>query len=137
MTIYALKHKKIPPTLNCENPHPRFKFADSPFYPVTKTEEWKPESGLRRAAISSFGFGGTNCHVIVEEFPENKGYIHRRKTLPLTQFQRKRYWLGKEIKTPSEKSDIPFNVTFYKDMLMKLSKGEITPGQAIKFATTK
>ncbi|HEX2927541.1 MAG TPA: beta-ketoacyl synthase N-terminal-like domain-containing protein, partial [Ruminiclostridium sp.] len=52
-------------TIHCEKPHPRFNFPASPFYPVTEKREWTGIDGHRRAGISSFGFGGTNCHVIL------------------------------------------------------------------------
>ena len=68
--MLALRHRTIPATINCARPHPRFKFAESPFYPVTATRPWAELGGVRRAGISSFGFGGTNCHVVVEEHLE-------------------------------------------------------------------
>ncbi|BCJ94415.1 hypothetical protein acsn021_19840 [Anaerocolumna cellulosilytica] len=70
--ILALQHKKIPPTLNIEIPNKRFRFVDSPFYPVAYLEDWKLVQGVRRAGVSSFGFGGTNCHMILEEGRENQ-----------------------------------------------------------------
>ncbi|GAX59141.1 beta-ketoacyl synthase [Candidatus Scalindua japonica] len=95
--VLALKHRQIPPTLHCEDPHPRFRFDESPFYPVTELEEWRQREGVRRSGISSFGFGGTNCHMIVEEFDnEKRGYKPERNPLPLTQFHKKRYWIGNE-----------------------------------------
>ncbi len=137
--LLALQHKKIPATLHCETPHPRFKFEDSPFYPVTETAEWIPRGGIRRAAISSFGFGGTNCHLILEEFSETQsnGYIRRREALAPTQFYRKRYWLGKEIVEPSKPNKIRFDATFFRKILIKLSQGQITPEQAMKLANTQ
>ncbi len=57
--LLAFQNREIPATLHCENPHPRFRFEDSPFYPITETSEWRPKHGIRRAAISSFGFGGS------------------------------------------------------------------------------
>ena len=66
----ALKHKKIPPSLNFEEPNPAIDFANSPFYVNTKLTDWKTNGQPRRAGVSSFGIGGTNAHVIVEEAPE-------------------------------------------------------------------
>ncbi|MBD2344915.1 type I polyketide synthase [Anabaena subtropica] len=71
-TVLALKHKKIPPSLNFEVPNPEIDFAKSPFYVNTKLSEWKNNNTPRRAGISSLGFGGTNAHVILEEAPEIK-----------------------------------------------------------------
>ncbi len=72
--ILSLYNKKIVPTLNCEMPNPRLNFLNSPFYPVTSLQNWEPVDNIRRAAISSFGFGGTNCHIVLEE------YIEKQKT---------------------------------------------------------
>lgn len=77
--LLALKNKMIPMTINCETPHQRFHFEDSPFYPALETKEWKTNGKIRRAGISSFGFGGTNCHMILEEFLEPNGYVCKRQ----------------------------------------------------------
>ncbi|WP_414620777.1 SDR family oxidoreductase [Calothrix sp. CCY 0018] len=68
-TVLALKHEQIPPSLNFEEPSPQIDFANSPFYVNNKLSEWKTNGTPRRAGISSFGFGGTNAHVILEEAP--------------------------------------------------------------------
>jgi acyl transferase domain-containing protein/acyl carrier protein len=95
--ILSLEHKQLPPTLNCEAPNPRFKFDESPFYIVRQLSEWKVENGIRRAAISSFGFGGTNAHVIVSEGEPSLMSRHRvvRSPLPPIEFHRERYWFQK------------------------------------------
>jgi amino acid adenylation domain-containing protein len=64
----ALKHKAIPPTLHYENPNPNINFSSSPFYVNTKLIDWQTESLPRRAGVSSFGVGGTNAHVVLEEW---------------------------------------------------------------------
>ena len=66
----ALKHKRIPPSLNFEAPNPQIDFANSPFYVNNTLAEWQRNGHPRRAGISSFGFGGTNVHVVLEEPPE-------------------------------------------------------------------
>ena len=95
--LLAMQHRQIPATLHCERPHPRFEFDQSPFYPNTTLKPWQPKEGVLRAALSSFGFGGTNCHMIIEEPP--KDYRTIRQALNITQFKRKHYWLGHEIVT--------------------------------------
>ncbi|WP_332369557.1 aminotransferase class III-fold pyridoxal phosphate-dependent enzyme [Spirosoma telluris] len=46
-------------------------FANSPFFVNTKLTDWTTtESNLRRAGVSSFGVGGTNVHVVMEEFEQ-------------------------------------------------------------------
>ncbi|MBV7338443.1 hypothetical protein KFU94_61490 [Chloroflexi bacterium TSY] len=39
-----------------------------PYYVNTELRDWKTESGPRRAAVSSFGFSGTNAHLVLEEY---------------------------------------------------------------------
>ncbi|WP_369381993.1 type I polyketide synthase [Streptomyces sp. cg36] len=67
--VLALEHRQIPPTLHFDRPNPLIDFAASPFRVPTALEEWRAGEGPRRAAISAFGVGGTNAHVIVEEAP--------------------------------------------------------------------
>lgn len=66
----ALKHKHIPPTLHFERGNSAIDFANSPFYVANKLTEWEAGSAPRRAAVSSFGIGGTNAHAILEEAPQ-------------------------------------------------------------------
>lgn len=69
--MLALWYKKLPPTLHCKEPNPRLDFAHTPFYPILLPKDWEANEP-RRAGISAFGFGGTNCHMVVEEFLEDK-----------------------------------------------------------------
>jgi acyl transferase domain-containing protein len=70
-TVLALKHRQIPPSLNFEAENPRIDFANSPFYLNAELSEWKtPNGDPRCAGVSSFGIGGTNAHVVIEEAPE-------------------------------------------------------------------
>ncbi|GAA3019412.1 hypothetical protein GCM10020229_33330 [Kitasatospora albolonga] len=70
----ALHHKLLPPTINVDEPNPAIDFENSPFYVNTETRPWirDPERERRRAAISSFGFGGTNFHVVLEEYGDGE-----------------------------------------------------------------
>ncbi|WP_445634038.1 Beta-ketoacyl synthase [Nostoc sp. DSM 114161] len=72
-TVLALKHQEIPPSLHFEKANPEIDFANSPFYVNTKLSKWKTNGLPRRAGISSFGVGGTNAHVILEEAPTQQG----------------------------------------------------------------
>ena len=68
-TVYALKHKLIPPSLHFEQSNPEIDFPNSPFYVNTRLSQWKRRGAPRRAGVSSFGIGGTNAHVVLEESP--------------------------------------------------------------------
>ncbi|MCP5046028.1 MAG: acyltransferase domain-containing protein, partial [bacterium] len=70
-TLLALKHKIIPPSLHYNTPNPGIDFENSPFYVNTTPREWRPgDSGIPlRAGVSSFGIGGTNAHIVLEEWP--------------------------------------------------------------------
>ncbi|MDF5731673.1 MAG: type I polyketide synthase, partial [Rhizonema sp. PD38] len=70
-TTLALKHKQIPPSLHFQEPSPQIDFVNSPFYVNNSLSDWKANiNGIpRRAGVNSFGIGGTNAHVILEEAP--------------------------------------------------------------------
>ncbi|MDF5712386.1 MAG: SDR family oxidoreductase [Rhizonema sp. NSF051] len=70
-TTLALKHKQIPPSLHFQEPSPQIDFVNSPFYVNNSLSDWKANiNGTpRRAGVNSFGIGGTNAHVILEEAP--------------------------------------------------------------------
>ncbi|UTH76435.1 SDR family NAD(P)-dependent oxidoreductase [Chromobacterium sp. IIBBL 290-4] len=66
--LLALRHRMIPPSLHFSEANPTIDFAASPFYLNTSLRDWQTAPGeKRRAAISSFGFSGTNAHLVVEE----------------------------------------------------------------------
>ncbi|MET9061431.1 alpha/beta fold hydrolase [Streptomyces antibioticus] len=67
--VLALEHRRIPPSLHFDRPNPLIDFASGPFRVPTTLEEWPAADHPRRAAISAFGVGGTNAHVILEEAP--------------------------------------------------------------------
>ncbi|MDZ7967880.1 MAG: beta-ketoacyl synthase N-terminal-like domain-containing protein [Nostoc sp. DedSLP03] len=77
-TVLALKHKKIPPSINFEVSNSEIDFANSPFYVNTKLTDWKTNNTHRRVGVSSLGFGGTNAHVILEEAPDIKYFDESR-----------------------------------------------------------
>ncbi|MDQ1354811.1 MAG: hypothetical protein QG657_5120, partial [Acidobacteriota bacterium] len=70
-TVLCLKNKQIPPSLHFKEPNPKIDFKNSPFYVNNRLAEWKRNDYPRRAGVSSFGIGGTNAHVILEEWPLN------------------------------------------------------------------
>ncbi|MCL4255237.1 MAG: acyltransferase domain-containing protein, partial [Anaerolineae bacterium] len=65
----ALHHKILPPTNNVTQPNPKLGLDQSPLYVNTETRPWMSDGVTpRRAGISSFGFGGTNFHFVLEEY---------------------------------------------------------------------
>ncbi|HEY5676399.1 MAG TPA: type I polyketide synthase, partial [Myxococcales bacterium] len=74
---FALRDKVIPPTLHFERPNPGIDFEHSPFRVQRELGEFpRPDGEPRRAAVSAFGFGGTNFHVVLEE--HQPGRLSRR-----------------------------------------------------------
>jgi polyketide synthase PksN len=68
--VLSLKHRQIPPSLHFEAANPAIDFSSGPFYVNTRLCDWDAGGrGPRRGAVSSFGIGGTNAHVVVEEAP--------------------------------------------------------------------
>ncbi|GLX00436.1 type I polyketide synthase [Microtetraspora sp. NBRC 16547] len=67
--VLALEHGLIPPSINYERPNPAIDFDSSPFYVVSTLSKWERGPHPRRAAVSSFGIGGTNAHVVLQEAP--------------------------------------------------------------------
>jgi acyl transferase domain-containing protein len=66
----AAKHGLIPGTLHFSSPNPELKLENTRFKVTAETTPWRRVDGApRRGGVSSFGVGGTNCHVIVEEPP--------------------------------------------------------------------
>ncbi|MFA5944016.1 MAG: beta-ketoacyl synthase N-terminal-like domain-containing protein, partial [Candidatus Thermoplasmatota archaeon] len=64
----ALKHGILPPSINVRSLNPRIDWARAPFKVQTQAQPWQTTSDHpRRAAVSSFGFGGTNFHIVLEE----------------------------------------------------------------------
>ena len=65
----ALSRRFLPPSLHFERANPNIDFESSPFYVVTEPKAWEDCPLPRRAGLSSFGVGGTNAHIVVEEAP--------------------------------------------------------------------
>ncbi len=67
--LLALKNNELPKSLHFKRCNKKINFSDSPFYVVDQNRKWESEYSPRRAAISSFGHSGTNCHIVIEEAP--------------------------------------------------------------------
>ena len=69
--LLGLQRGELFASLHFEEGNEEIEWERSPFYVNTRLRRWEPVGGssVRRAAVSSFGFSGTNCHVVVEEAP--------------------------------------------------------------------
>ncbi len=85
--IMALHHKTLPPTIKVDEPNPDLDIENSPFYLNTKARPWvHSPTSPRRASVSSFGFGGSNFHVALEEYQgkeQRKCFLNSKKHLIL------------------------------------------------------
>ena len=68
-TALCLHESVLPPQINYDAPNPKIGIENTPFYVNTLLRHWPESVHPRRAAVSSFGVGGTNAHVILEEAP--------------------------------------------------------------------
>jgi acyl transferase domain-containing protein/acyl carrier protein len=67
--VLALQHKTIPPHLHFTQLNPHISFEKTPFFIPTRLHDWPSGNDPRYAAVSSFGFGGTNAHIILSDAP--------------------------------------------------------------------
>lgn len=67
--LLSMRAGELPPTLHFAEPNLGIQFENTPCYVVDRLRNWNTDGCPRRAGISSFGLGGTNAHIIVEEAP--------------------------------------------------------------------
>lgn len=67
--VLALQHKEIPAHLHCQTPNPHIQWDQLPIEITREKQDWKAENKSRFGGVSSFGFSGTNSHVVLEEAP--------------------------------------------------------------------
>ena len=65
-----LQKKKIPPNIHFHNPNPAIDFENSCLHVPTTLEPWPQDFEHSYIGINSFGFGGTNAHIVIEEAPK-------------------------------------------------------------------
>ncbi len=85
-TILSMNKGILPPSLNFTSPSAQSPLNHSNIRVQTEVEEWKPASleATRKAAISAFGFGGINAHILVEEY-KTGSTRHRVKNIEKTE----------------------------------------------------
>jgi len=69
--VLMLEHREIPPSLHFQRPNPHIPFDDLPLSVQQTLAPWPRKSGEIFAGVNSFGFGGTNAHVILGAAPES------------------------------------------------------------------
>src|SRR5713226_2316955 len=75
----ALHHRTLPPQPSVTEQNPKLGLGDGPFFLPRSATPWEARDGHpRRAAVSSFGFGGTNAHMVLEEAPRPEQVLARR-----------------------------------------------------------
>jgi phthiocerol/phenolphthiocerol synthesis type-I polyketide synthase E len=83
-TVLMLQRREVVPTLHFGNPNPLLDIESTPFKVCAATAPW-PDRGVPLAAVSSFGVGGTNAHVILQAPPErDRPARPGRRILPLS-----------------------------------------------------
>ncbi|ANH80438.1 hypothetical protein A8C56_05040 [Niabella ginsenosidivorans] len=66
-TVLSIYYRQLPPSINFDKPNPRIDFESTPFRVNNTLKDWASQ-GKRIAGVSSFGVGGTNAHIVLEEF---------------------------------------------------------------------
>jgi acyl transferase domain-containing protein len=99
--VLCLEHARIPPNLNFHEINPHLALEATRFRLPLEARPWTVTEGPRRGAVSSFGLGGTNGHVVLEEAPQPRAE-NSVAVCPMPLFQRQRYWLQPRDAGPPE-----------------------------------
>ncbi len=79
-TVLAMKNKKIPASINFNKPNANIDFNNSPFFVNSVLRDWESQANVPRiASVNSLGMGGTNVHVLIEEFISDAGKKNKKK----------------------------------------------------------
>lgn len=129
-TMLALKYQKLPASLGYEKANPTIDFENSPFFVNDTFKDWNCE-GKRRAGISSFGVGGTNVHIVVEELEAEQTTSGESRPLELLTWSAKtenslegyQTALGNYIKSSPEinLADVAYSLSTTRDTFNKRS----------------
>ncbi|MFH1158204.1 MAG: beta-ketoacyl synthase N-terminal-like domain-containing protein, partial [Pseudomonadota bacterium] len=107
----ALHHKVLPPHRGVKDPNPALTDKDMPLYLLDEAEPWlNAADHPRRAAASAFGFGGTNFHVVMEEYSGE--YRAWKRTSPRSQWPSEMF-----IVSGKDKQELPGQLGRIKNIL--------------------
>jgi acyl transferase domain-containing protein/acyl-CoA synthetase (AMP-forming)/AMP-acid ligase II/acyl carrier protein len=81
-TVCAIRHGRIPPNLHLQQLNPLIQLEGTPFAIPMRLEHWPDNGRVRRAVVSSFGFGGTNANVILEQASLPAGATTHHESVP-------------------------------------------------------
>ncbi len=144
--VLALRHRAIPPSLHLNAPNPNIDFSGLNLEVVTKYTELRESGGNPLVAgVNSFGFGGANAHVLLQEFhmleaqsttPTESPFpplFLSARTLPALRAIAGRYSKLLSDKTPEEFYDIAYAAAYRRDRLEKrLALNVGTDGKAVE-----
>ena len=99
--VLSLQHQEIPPHLHLKRPSEHIPWAELPLTIPTVPTPWRPINGRRLAGVSSFGFSGTNAHLIVEEAPHPVETQDRASATPAAAIARPVQLIALSAKTDS------------------------------------
>lgn len=122
-TALAIYHNQIPAHLNCHNTNPHLKLDKYNLKIPQETTPW-PDTKLKLAGVSGFGFGGTNAHIVLRNFEKNYNQIQKLKTPELFTLSAKNQETLKDTVETwknflNEHSDIPLDHICYNLHLRK------------------
>ncbi|MEN8157298.1 MAG: polyketide synthase [Bacteroidota bacterium] len=86
--ILSIQNRKLVPSPHDQKVNPKWKLDETGLAVQNRLEEWSPD-GVRAVGINSFGFGGTNAHIILEEFDQDSTVSYREPIR--TSFSRKSF----------------------------------------------
>ena len=82
--VLCMKHGTIPPVPGVEELNPAVDWQGTPFVVPSQKRAWPRQNGqARRAAVNSFGIGGLNAHVVIEEFLKDIEFLNPEVTRPV------------------------------------------------------
>jgi len=108
--LLAMQHKKLPPTINYNKLNEHISLENSPFYINDSLNDWNVEEGVpRQAAISAFGFSGTNSHMVLGEYITKR--VPKERVEVITQNQK--YLVPISAKTTEQLEEMAVNLRDY------------------------
>ncbi|MCY7822955.1 amino acid adenylation domain-containing protein [Bacillus spizizenii] len=118
--VMSLYHQELAPSINYKEPNPNTDLANSPFYIVDQKKTLSHDIKTHRAALSSFGLGGTNTHAIFEQYKRDsdKKKIEGACIIPISAKNKERLQ------------------EYVKDILAYLERKGLETGQLPDFAYT-